>query len=227
MDLSDTKAFAPTGEDRQWARHIYRRFVHRPGSQHIASRRAIAWLAACLRVCRPRHVAELGPGIGTLTELLLTHPTAVQQVVATESDAFCRESLRGNLSCTDDARLQVVETPAELATLGFKADLIVADGGFAGRDADGVVEAGTTPEELGVAQPGTVAFVEGTRTLFRHRLASHVAAMGMRIQFHQFGLPLVPKIKLRISRRFGIPLPVPYCKAKGCWIGVVEMKGEV
>ena len=77
-------AIEPDAGDRAFARRLRREFAGRPDSNYIPSARSLTWLAAVLRVHRPRRVLEFGGGIGTITTALLRHPSGVERVVSTE-----------------------------------------------------------------------------------------------------------------------------------------------
>jgi predicted O-methyltransferase YrrM len=87
----------PTRRDRILAREIYNRYKAKPGSEHIATETALVYLSACLREFRPGVVLECGAGIGTITDLVLSHPCRVERVISTEHNEFCLAALARNL----------------------------------------------------------------------------------------------------------------------------------
>jgi hypothetical protein len=195
--------------DVELARSIHARFSKFEGSDHIASRFALEHLAALLTERKPRYVLELGAGIGTITELLLSHPAGITGLIATETQPFCLNALEKNLSNRADPRLRVVTTPQELAQHRRTVDLIVGDGSL------------KDPAETAFAGEGTSVFVEGNRSGLRARFDSELHKRGLALRLRHYGPPRLP-YRLRLSRRFLIPLPVPARgKDGGCWIGEV------
>src|SRR5215831_17965074 len=75
---------------------VYRRFAARPGSEHIATWRALACLSALVRLRQPEKVLEFGTGIGTITYLLLTSLPQLN-VVGLETNPFCLAQLDRNI----------------------------------------------------------------------------------------------------------------------------------
>ena len=204
----------PTVEDETLALEIYRKFRRRPGAERIASAFALAHLAAILRQRRPRSVLEIGAGIGTVTALLLEHPSGVDRVVATENHPFCLEQLECNLDPGSRGRLRLVETEESFAEVEGPFDLLIIDGNW------------NWPAVAERLREGAVCFAEGQRrwerealdvALRRHRLG---CAFDGHIQGYRFVLDwrfrsparrIAPLPRLRLGRR-----PV-----KGCWIGEV------
>ena len=84
-----------------------------PGSEHIASEASRQYLAACLRLFKPAKVLEMGAGIGTITETVLSHPCGVSELLSTEANPFCLKSLRESLRDFEAGRL--TEFPPVLA----------------------------------------------------------------------------------------------------------------
>ena len=201
----------PSIEDCQFAKEIYELFSRKPGSEHIASEVSLQYLTACLRVFKPSRVLELGAGIGTITETVLSHPCAVSELVSTETDPYCLSVLRNNLRGPGLQRLTVVTTPSELSQLKFVADMIIGDGGF------------YSSEELSTARVGTVFFSEGRRGKLRDAFSRELSAKGWTIAFENYGS--FWKWGMKPKNLFGFSLPLPrYRKGKGCWIGVVKAR---
>ncbi len=196
-----------TQQDRELASEIFEKFSKKEGSQYIATKGALTWLYACLRTYRPKNILELGPGIGTITEVLLNHFTNIEKVVATEDNQYCLKVLPHNLTLGNDPRLIIVTKPTELDALNFSADMIIGDGGF------------YSEEEFKCAKEGTIVFCEGIRTKLREGFSKSLATRHLKIEFTHFGgMPL----RLRIRKKFGIPVPRLYRDQKrGCWIGIV------
>lgn len=197
----------PEAIDDTRALDVHRCFASARGADHIATLSALSWLSAVVRLVQPRRVLEMGAGIGTLTRLLLSYP--VEQVVATEQNEMCLNLLHANLA--QDARLRVVTSPAELAPLGFEADLIVSDGGFYA-DSD---------EEFRCARLNTLVFVEGDRCKLRARMAEHLRGRGLDVRFAPYGKSKFPS-GLGIRRRWGVPLPHFVWAKSGGWLGRVR-----
>src|SRR5258708_24469779 len=101
------EVISPSIEDCQFAKEIYDLFSKKPGSEHIASEVSLQYLAACLRLFKPSKVLEMGAGIGTITQAVLSHPCAVRELVSTETNPFCLKVLRENLR-DDSPRLTLV-----------------------------------------------------------------------------------------------------------------------
>jgi 16S rRNA A1518/A1519 N6-dimethyltransferase RsmA/KsgA/DIM1 with predicted DNA glycosylase/AP lyase activity len=87
------------------------------------------WLAAVMRICRPRRVLELGSGIGTLTELMLRSAGEIERLYAVEPHTQCLDLLRKNLA-PYDPKLVFIASEAELTGVEKPIELIVGDGGF-------------------------------------------------------------------------------------------------
>jgi len=196
-------------DDRAFARKIHQRFLQKPGSAHIASETSLQYIAACLRVLQPAHVLELGAGIGTVTEAVLTHAFQVRKLVSTETDDFCLKALQENLSNPNDARWTVVTDPSQLAALRFQADLIIGDGGF------------YSNEEMRAAHAGTVFLAEGNRSKLRGLFSKALAGTAQAVVFRQFGASRKFAVVKHDVLGFSIPL-IRRVKKKGCWIGQVE-----
>jgi precorrin-6B methylase 2 len=206
----------PSLRDRWFARRLHARYSAKPGSEHIASRVALAYLSACLRVYRPRTVIECGAGIGTITDALLSHWSGVERVVSIERNDFCLGELAKNLRRTD--RLTLITQAANLSLLTNSADMIVADGQYG------------TEEAFRTARPGTIIFAEGNRRNLRADCQALLAARNLAVTFNELGVSYVHHRKLRRSRVRRVRGLVPIWKlitstkrlSKGCWIGVVS-----
>ena len=135
---------------RDWmsAYRVYRRFATRPGSEHIATWRALACLSALLRLRQPESVLEFGTGIGTITYLLLSTLPKLT-VVGLETNPFCLAQLHRNIPDELKPRLMVVTD--RKAPLVGAFDLVVIDGRLPKSD------------DWPFLRRGTICFVEGNR----------------------------------------------------------------
>jgi hypothetical protein len=162
------------------ASRVHRRFASRPGSEHIASRVALAHLSALLRHQTPNTILEFGAGIGTITYLLLTQlPKA--KVLCTEHHHFCREQLGRNIPDALKSRLEVLHGPPTSGNF----DLVIIDGGV------------NVPASH-LFQNGTTFFVEGTRLTTSEGLVRVASENGFVLDLEQQPLG---KYYLRWSRK--------------------------
>jgi predicted O-methyltransferase YrrM len=69
----------PSEADWAFAKSIRDEFKRKPGSQHIASEFALAYLSALLNKVKPDSVLEFGAGIGTVTYFLMKHPANISR----------------------------------------------------------------------------------------------------------------------------------------------------
>lgn len=194
--------------DRAFAHGVHAAFRHQPGAQHIASEFALAWLSAVLHAVRPRTVLEIGAGIGTVTRALLEHPCRVGRVWSTENDGYCRARLRENLDTRHADRFGLLAPGGE--HVPGPCDLVVVDGPFGEGD-------------LGAFGPGTVCFVEGSRTPMRRAIAAHLAASGLACRFHNHhqGIRWLDLRWRRGADGRRRPVFKLWRRRKGCWIGAV------
>ena len=192
----------PKLDDWMSAYRVYRRFATRPGSEHIATWRALACLSALVGLRQPERVLEFGPGIGTITYLLLsTFPKLT--VVGLETNPFCLTQLDRNIPDELKPRLTVITD--RKAPLVGAFDLIVIDGRLPKGD------------DWPFLRRGTLCFVEGNRA---HQSASLLKIaksknLVLDLEKQSFG-------ELRIvwqRTRLGIRRPVLAPK-KTCRIGV-------
>jgi len=140
-----------TDFDKNFARKIYSTYKSKIGSESIATEFAIAHLSALLTKFQPKNVIEFGAGIGTMTNVLLAHPSNIEDVTTTESNKFCLTQLRLNIPENLKGKLTVVENQAELLEIRKKCDLVIFDGGLVSK------------EELAFLGEGSICFIEGNR----------------------------------------------------------------
>jgi protein-L-isoaspartate O-methyltransferase len=148
---SSSRSLVPYGVE------LHRRYALRPLSGHIASAAAISGLARWLLARAPRHVVEIGAGIGTLTHCVLELGSRIEpppRVDSIEEYPPCAEQLAGNLEevrLTTRCRFTLYDDVAVLAELsGF--DFLIVDGGDP-----------AAMEAVRRLQPGGTVFVEGDR----------------------------------------------------------------
>lgn len=204
----------PNDDDWTVADQVFRRFHALPGSRHIASRYALAHLAAVLRQNEIRSAVEFGAGIGTITYLLLTYPTPMRTVVSTEPNAFCLEQLDRNLPADLHARLTVISDGA-LPKGDF--DLAVIDGKI------------STAEYKTLLRPGLVCFVEGGRLPQRDNVRRIVAENGLRCDLKHHADRHLPHLQWQkvVIRLYWPRLKIPslsqlFGRKSGCTIGVIS-----
>ena len=154
----------PSPADCVLAVRVYRRFKKCPGSNHIASWLALACVAAVVRKYRPKEVLEFGCGIGTITYLLLRASSEIH-VLGIEANSFCLDQLERNIPAELRARLDVARRGDDRTNRRF--DLVIIDGKC---DRDGVF-----------VQPGTICFIEGSRTAQAAKLVDSAKAKGLAI----------------------------------------------
>ena len=138
----------PSLSDWAVGHRVHRRFAARPGAEHIATRRALAYLSAVVGQHPPKTVLEFGTGIGTITYLLLSSSPKVN-VVGIEASPFCLAQLERNIPKDFKPRLTIFTK--KTAPLDGRFDLIVIDGNLPSADTYGFLRHGTT------------CFVEGNR----------------------------------------------------------------
>lgn len=191
----------PTAHDWRLAQNIHKRFSRKTGSEHIATKFALAHLSAVLRVNDIRSALEFGAGIGTISYLLLSELPDDVKVECTEHSAFCRTQLLHNIPSSLYDRLVIHETKTPMLTKQF--DLVIVDGSIS-----------HDPRYLGV---GSICFVEGNRRGIVDMLQCSLAERGLTCDF----INHMPRRRIawRLTR-FHIPRPV-LKRIKGCWIGRV------
>jgi Methyltransferase small domain len=159
----------PHLSDWLFACRVYRRFSSRPGASHIATRRALACLAAVLRQKRPRAVLEFGCGIGTITYAVLAADPDLD-VVGIEANPFCLDQLERNIPAEFKPRLTVTRRDDHRIDRHF--DLIIIDGKFAS-------------EPPAFLLPDTICFIEGDREAQAKDLQDMAAVKGLSIDLNR------------------------------------------
>lgn len=194
-----------TDRDRAIARRTHAEFAALPGAEHIATEFALAHLSGLLTETRPRRVLEIGAGIGTITRLLLDHPTGVELVVSTEENEFCLGALSYNIG-QETSRWKLVSSAAEAPPLDY--DLVIFDGIHGSTDA------------FPLLGNGTVCFVEGIRQTTREALINYLSRKGLACTFRSYVRP--SRLRFSRSRRWlGLIPKVKFRTRKGCHIGSV------
>lgn len=196
-----------TDEDRALARSIYSTFSRLPGSEHIATEFALVHLSALLSELRPSRVLEIGAGIGTITRLILDHPSEVDLLVSTEENEFCRQALAKNIGDTHAGRWRLISSPNEERAGAY--DLVIFDG------YTGVEDVYPRLTE------GTVCFVEGIRQPIREGLNEFLFTRGLECAFTSYIRPR----SLRLSRNrkwLGFLPKIKFRTNKGCHIGRIK-----
>lgn len=154
----------PKPADWILAFRVYQRFRERPGSNHIASWRALACLAAVVRKYRPKEVLEFGCGIGTITYMLLRASSEIH-VLGIESNGFCLDQLDQNIPAELGSRLDVARIGDDGTDRRF--DLVIIDGKY---DPNGAF-----------FRPGTICFIEGSRPRQAAQLVELAKTKGLAI----------------------------------------------
>ena len=200
---------SPTREEYIRGNAIFTEFKAKPGSDQIANPGAIWFLIHILGKLQPKVILECGTGIGTLTKTVAGEVPKDSRIVAIEDNDFCLTQLQMNLK-DEQGRFEVITNEEDLASLGLKTDLIIADGGW------------MSQAEYDTVQQGTVVFAEGHRGEFRRRLDKHLSSQGLKIDMHNYCSE--SELKVFFRRFLGIPIPWKIyrkCTQKGCWIGQV------
>tara|TARA_R110002073_G_scaffold301965_2_gene469483 strand:+ start:3465 stop:4109 length:645 start_codon:yes stop_codon:yes gene_type:complete len=116
---------------RKIAKNNYLKFSYFDGSQHIASEYAIYKLLKITRKFRISSVLEVGLGIGSISNTILTNSTNGDMFyVGTESNLFCLESLKKNLNEKVYNSLVIVPSIDKVIELKKKFDLVIIDGSY-------------------------------------------------------------------------------------------------
>jgi len=202
----------PSATDWAFAKSVRDEFLQKPGSQHIASEFALAYLSAVLNEVKPRSVLEFGAGIGTITSFLMKHPTNIDHVTTTESNAFCLEQFAANIPEEYRGRYDLIADDSNLIPGHRRYELVIVDHSVG-------------KQGCAFLDPGMICFVEGGRTRTRQEIQGELAGRGLRCNLANYNRGMrYFSMGLRRTKKTGIPYPkVHIAKArKGCWIGVVE-----
>jgi hypothetical protein len=191
------------------AADLFREFVAKPESQHIASEFSLRELSRLIARVKPQRVLEIGAGIGTITKLLLTHLHRPAHLTVTEAHPVCIGELTKNLQGLELTGFSTVQTAHQLDTT-VHYDLVIFDGTL---DDD---------KQYQVLQLGTWCFVDGGRNITIEALKNKLKNRKLTISMDN-RLPGGKKLKLWSPRRFlGLPLPALKLEPiKGCSIGQV------
>ena len=220
MNDTDLDIVEPSNWDRSYAEWVHKGYLHKPGSEKIASIPALTYLSACLRTFKPKSILELGAGIGTMTDFILTHPFRPSTFWTVEQNDFCQNALKVNLAHHNPDRYTVLTTLKELAAadIGGNVDLYVGDGGF------------YVPEEMRGAHSGTVFFAEGDRRKLRAMFTESLPE-DWHVQWREYGVTyrwrLIHWHRVDWLNKY-LPykhLPFPgKVRVKGCGIGQVSRR---
>jgi hypothetical protein len=202
---------SPTDADWAFANEVHGAFVAKPGAQYIATAFALAHLSAVLNSERPHTVLEFGAGIGTITQLLLQHPSHISHVTATEKNPFCVQEFAKNIGAHYAGRYELVTEIDRLLLLNKRYDLVVIDG---------LLE----PDQYKLITLGTTCFVEGSRTPTRRELNEQLANRGLNCPFENYNRGTrYFSFYMRHDSDTGQRSPKFKFRRvlKGCWIGKV------
>ncbi|MCG8561042.1 MAG: class I SAM-dependent methyltransferase [Hyphomicrobiales bacterium] len=194
----------PTVDDWRLARSIHKDFCKKAGSKHIATPFALAHLSALVREHPIQSVLEFGPGIGTITSLLLkTLPNEIN-IVCTEKSGFCRREIQKNIPSTEKNRIFIHDHRDP--EIHGQFDLVVFDG--------------PPPSGADFLNLGSICFFEGNRKNTRQRVVAALEARGLTCNFQRY-VSYIRPIRWTWTR-FNIPRPYIRLRSqKGCWIGRV------
>jgi precorrin-6B methylase 2 len=197
---------AMSGYDLFLSRFVYDEFRQRPGSDRIASAFSLCQLSRLIRLRKPKTVLEIGAGIGTISQLILLHSEAVENLYSIEHHPFCCASLRENLTPQRGQKWNLLNSQADLPK-GIAFDLIIFDGNQ------------YDDSTLNVLTAETAVFVDGMRCGTRVELTSHCEKMGLRLQLHE--LKGAWRVALRgfCKKR---PVPSLVVKRERCHIGICK-----
>ena len=209
----------PSATDLALAEQIHNEFSRKPGAQLIASQFALGHLAALITELKPKSVMEFGAGIGTITKLLLIHPTRIERIVSTEDDAFCLKALEENLPPQPAGRWQLVTSNDQIAQLPNRYDLVIFDG------VDGVL---ADERQYDMFRDGVCCFVEGNRQPTREALDRFLAERELACTFDHYRRKRALRVRWRKASPFPFPVPkVSFTRMKGCHVGRVTARDSV
>ncbi len=213
MDLNPLN-LAPNDVDWALAQAVRADFSIKPGAEHIASDFAMAHLSAFVRAIRPKTILEIGAGIGTITQLLLSHQARPAHLVSTEDNAYCLAQIGANISPTDQSH-KLITDQKELDPEKDHFELVIIDASMQEH----------LYEIIGL---GTYCFIEGSRSETREAIGRNLLSRGLTWDWKNFNRGTK---WFRIARGFDVT-GKPYRKIrlrkpiKGCWVGkVVALPG--
>ena len=105
-----------------YAKKLHDKYRQKVGGEQVALEFSISSLQSLLHSKKPKYILELGGGLGTLTELILTQSEAKLDVV--ENNEWCISQLLSNMSQFRDFNL--IDDYAKLRT-DHDADFLVVD----------------------------------------------------------------------------------------------------
>ena len=202
----------PTDQDKKIAATIFRQFSKLPGAQHMASKFALAYLSRLLFHIQPKVVLEYGAGIGTITKLLLDHPTMIPTIVSTEHNAFCLKALENNIGSGYRERWRLVKQIDELLALKMSFDFVIFDGVFG------------DIRRYSVFEKGTWCFVEGNREPTRVELSNYLKSENLDCTFTSHIEP--PRLQFGKKKIFGFLPRLKYRTLQGCHFGLVAPRSS-
>ena len=202
----------PNRTDWDLAREVHDEFAQKPGATHIATEFALAHLSALVRAVRPTKVLEFGAGIGTISQLLLSHPNTIETVNSTESNRFCIEALTAKFCDHFPQHFELITDPELLDLERQYFDLVVIDG---------LLE----PGQFDALQRDSFCFVEGSRKSTRKTITKELQRRNLTITFENYNRGVryfdwsmqFPDGRARKSPKFKFRKIL-----KGCWVGKVS-----
>jgi protein-L-isoaspartate O-methyltransferase len=162
-----------TEYDASIANRIHLQFSRKPGASRIASELSLRHLSGAVRMRKPKSVLEIGSGIGTLSQLVLSHAESVENLFSIEQDLFCRAALLKNLTVRDWQNWTLLHSHKELPT-DAALDLIIFDGYQ------------YEPAVFDLLHAGTAVFVEGKRQRTRDELAVYARRKGLDLDLREY-----------------------------------------
>lgn len=160
--------------DHAFAEKYHSIYAKKPGAEHIASKFALAYLGAILRVTKPASVIEFGAGIGTMTHAILAHPDKVEKLVTTETNQFCLDQLALNIPNDHKNRMFLIDDLEQLKKIEGKFDLMVFDG------------ASATASQIAFLKEGAICFIEGERKKTVKTVKKLLRAHGLTCEFKNY-----------------------------------------
>ncbi|MCP9198307.1 class I SAM-dependent methyltransferase [Gramella sp. GC03-9] len=112
---------------KDFTKRQHRKFTQAEGSQYIASEYAVLQIIKLIKKFQPKHILEVGVGIGTISDSIIKAGFGFQPIVyGIENNRFCLDQIPGNLGDSyGELRLfhGIHYLPRDI-----KFDLIVIDG---------------------------------------------------------------------------------------------------